>query len=128
MVRQYCGNLGKVDNCQVGVFAGYVSEHGYVLVDKRLFLPEKWFAAACRERRQKCNLPSDTVFRTNPQLAAEMLRSPRGENLLPFFLVSAQGFRGHQGRVGHGSLRGAKVCRLAAPHTHVHGGAFFSVT
>ncbi len=42
VARQYCGTIGKVDNCQVGVFAGYVSEHGYALVDKRLFLPEKW--------------------------------------------------------------------------------------
>ena len=40
---QYCGTIGKVDNCQVGVFAGYVSEHGYALIDKRLYVPEKWF-------------------------------------------------------------------------------------
>ena len=39
VARQYCGTIGKVDNCQVGVFAGYVSEHGYSLVDKRLFIP-----------------------------------------------------------------------------------------
>jgi SRSO17 transposase len=39
VARQYCGPLGKVENCQVGVFAGYASRHGYALVDKRLFLP-----------------------------------------------------------------------------------------
>src|SRR5215467_16349018 len=39
VARQYCGALGKVENCQVGVFAAYASRHGYVLVDKRLFLP-----------------------------------------------------------------------------------------
>ena len=43
VARQYCGTIGKVDNCQVGVFAAYVSEEGYALVDKRLFLPERWF-------------------------------------------------------------------------------------
>jgi SRSO17 transposase len=43
VARQYCGTLGKVENCQVGVFAGYASRQGYVLVDQRLFLPEVWF-------------------------------------------------------------------------------------
>ena len=40
--KQYCGGIGKVENCQVGVFAAYASPHGYALVDKRLFIPEKW--------------------------------------------------------------------------------------
>jgi SRSO17 transposase len=46
VARQYCGTLGKVENCQVGVFAGYASRHGYALVDKRLFLPEVWWTDA----------------------------------------------------------------------------------
>ena len=46
VARQYWGPLGKVENCQVGVFAGYASRQGYALVDKRLFLPEVWFTAA----------------------------------------------------------------------------------
>jgi SRSO17 transposase len=82
--RQYCGNLGKVDNCQVGVFAAYASEAGYSLVDKRLFIPEKWFENEYKERRKKCNLPADTVFRTKPQLAAEMLNCLAEEGILPF--------------------------------------------
>jgi len=40
--RQYCGSLGKVDNCQVGVFLGYTSNNYRMLLDKRLYLPEKW--------------------------------------------------------------------------------------
>lgn len=60
--------MAKVDNCQVGMFAGYVSEAGHALVDKRLFIPEKWFADDFLERRQKNKLPEDVVFRTNPQL------------------------------------------------------------
>ena len=82
--RQYCGTLGKVDNCQVGVFAAYASEVGYSLVDKRLFIPEKWFEDEYKERRKKCKLPADTVFRTKPQLAAEMLNSLAEEGILPF--------------------------------------------
>jgi SRSO17 transposase len=87
VARQYCGTAGKVDNCQVGVFAAYVSESGYALVDNRLFIPEQWFSDEYRARRKKCNLPEDTVFRTKPQLAAEMLRAINDEKTLPFKYV-----------------------------------------
>ena len=84
VAKQYCGTIGKVDNCQVGVFAGYVSEYGYALVDKRLFIPEKWFSDDYSDRRQKCKLPEETVFKTKPQLAAEMLTNLAKESILPF--------------------------------------------
>ncbi len=92
--RQYCGAVGKVDNCQVGVFAAYVSEHGYSLIDKRLFLPEQWFTDEYRIRREKCNLPKNTVFKTKPQLAVEMLKAIRSEKLLPFKYVIADSIYG----------------------------------
>ena len=53
VARQYCGSLGKVENCQVGVFAAYASRQGYALIDKRLFLPEPWFTDAYTARRTK---------------------------------------------------------------------------
>ena len=43
VARQYCGPLGTVENCQVGVFAASASPHGDALVDQQLFLPEPWF-------------------------------------------------------------------------------------
>ena len=92
--RQYCGTIGKVDNCQVGVFAAYVSEHGYSLVDKRLFIPEQWFTDDYRIRREKCNLPKNTVFKTKPQLAVEMLEAIHSEKLLPFKYVIADSIYG----------------------------------
>jgi len=92
--RQYCGTIGKVDNCQVGVFAGYVSEHGYALVDKRLFIPEKWFGHDHLERRKKCKLPAETVFQTKPKLAAEMLTDLGKEDVLPFKYVLADSLYG----------------------------------
>ena len=64
VAKQYCGTVGKVENCQVGVFAAYASENGYALVDKRLFIPEKWFTDDYSSRREKCRLPQETVFRT----------------------------------------------------------------
>src|ERR1700704_5099951 len=57
VARQYCGTLGKVENGQVGVFAGYASRHGYALVDKRLFLPEAWCTDAYAARRTTCQGP-----------------------------------------------------------------------
>jgi len=94
VAHQYCGTIGKVDNCQVGVFAGYVSQYGYALVDKRLFVPEKWFTEAYIERRKKCKLPSDTVFRTKPELAVEILNDIVKENVVPFKYVLADSIYG----------------------------------
>src|SRR5919108_3253094 len=68
VARQYCGPLGKVENCQVGVFAGYASPQGYALVDKRLCLPEVWFTEAYAARRAKCRVPQELSFQSKPQL------------------------------------------------------------
>jgi SRSO17 transposase len=89
VARQYCGSLGKVENCQVGVFAGYASRHGYALVDKRLFLPETWFSATYAARRTKCRVPDALTFQSKPQLAAAMLQAIAHEGLLPFKYVVA---------------------------------------
>lgn len=89
VARQYCGSLGKVENCQVGVFAGYASRQGYALVDTRLFIPEHWFGEAYATRRAKCNVPPEVTFHTKPQLAAAMLQAIAQEALLPFKYVVA---------------------------------------
>jgi SRSO17 transposase len=89
VARQYCGSLGKVENCQVGVFTGYASRHGYALVDKRLFLPETWFSATYAARRTKCRVPDALTFQSKPQLAAAMLQAITHEGLLPFKYVVA---------------------------------------
>jgi SRSO17 transposase len=89
VARQYCGTLGKVENCQVGVFAAYASRQGYALVDKRLFLPEVWFTDAYATRRKKCHVPDTLTFQSKPQLAAAMLQAMAQEGLLPFKYVVA---------------------------------------
>jgi len=82
--KQYCGTIGKVDNCQVGVFASYVSPYGYAMIDKRLFIPEKWFLPEYKERREKCKLPEDIEFKSKPQLAVDMLKEIAEQEILPF--------------------------------------------
>jgi SRSO17 transposase len=75
VARQWCGVLGKVANCQVGVFGAYVSRQGYTLVDHRLFLPEEWFDDDHRERWEKCGIPDGTAYQTKPEIALQMLQA-----------------------------------------------------
>ncbi len=58
--RQYCGRLGKVDNCQIGIFLGYACRRGQVLLDHRLFLPKEWAEDA--KRRKKAGVPKEVVY------------------------------------------------------------------
>ena len=83
VARQYCGRLGKTENCQSGVFIGYSSPKGYVLLDRRLFLPEIWFTEDYEQRWKKCKIPDDTPFRTKPQLAVEMVNKIYASDLFP---------------------------------------------
>jgi SRSO17 transposase len=71
VARQWCGRLGKTDNCQVGVYMGYVSRKERALVDFRLYLPKEW--SRDKARRAKCGVPRELKFRTRHELALEML-------------------------------------------------------
>ena len=89
VARQWCGALGKVANCQASVVACYASAQGYTLVDRRLYLPEKWFTDAYRDRRQRCEVPTEARFRTRPQLAGEMIAALHTSGGLPFRWLTA---------------------------------------
>src|SRR5215510_7151161 len=89
VARQYCGSLGKVEHCQVGVFAAYASQHGYALVDKRLFLPEPWFTDAYQARRIKGKMPDEVAWQSKPQLAAAMVQNLYRAGALPFKYIVA---------------------------------------
>src|SRR5947208_3050798 len=82
--RQWCGRLGKVDNCQVGIYLGYVSRREQALVDVRLYLPQEW--TKDKQRCTKAGVPKTVRFRTRHQLALEML-DQRGR-LLPHAWVT----------------------------------------
>ncbi|MBV7334825.1 transposase [Chloroflexi bacterium TSY] len=62
--RQRCGELGKIANCQAGVFLGYNSSHGYTLLNCRLYIPQEWFSDEYAEKRYKTGLPTDLTFQT----------------------------------------------------------------
>jgi SRSO17 transposase len=72
VARQWCGHLGKVDNCQVAIYLGYVSRKGHTLVDSRLYLPKAWTKETAR--LDKAGVPKTSrAYRTRHQLALEML-------------------------------------------------------
>jgi SRSO17 transposase len=76
VARQWCGRLGKLENCQVGVYLGYVSRLDHALVDFRLYLSKEW--TSNRKRRKKAGVPKEIRFRTRHQLALEMLDEHKG--------------------------------------------------
>src|SRR6267143_1924368 len=86
VTRQYCGQLGKQDNCQVAVSLSLANHHGSLPVAHRLYLPEEW--ARDRERREKARVPDTIGFRTKPEIALEEIKSacaaglPRGVVLM----------------------------------------------
>jgi len=69
--RQYSGTAGRIENCQIGVFASYASRWGHALVDRQLYLPKAW--ANDPERRAKAHVPEDVTFATKPAIACEMV-------------------------------------------------------
>ena len=88
---QYCGRLGKVANCQVGVFLGYNNGSYRTLIDERLYLPKEW--TGDQKRRKKCGVPNDVVFKTKVELAWEMILHAKG-NSVPFGWIGIDCFYG----------------------------------
>ena len=85
VARQWCGRTGQVENCQLGVFLGYISPKGRTLVDTRLFLPQEW--TADEGRRELCHVPKSIKYKTTCELALELFRERR--ELLPHAWVAA---------------------------------------
>ncbi len=77
--RQYSGTAGKIENCQIGVFAAYASSKGRTLIDGRLYLPEAW--TDDRERCREAGIPDSVEFATKPELAGQMLDEALADDL-----------------------------------------------
>jgi SRSO17 transposase len=92
--RQYCGRLGKTENCQVGVFLTGVTPAGTALLDCQLYLPKEW--AADRQRRKKVRVPKEVRFCTQPQIAAELLQRTRDHGAVRFdWVIADEAFGGN---------------------------------
>src|SRR6185312_383545 len=89
--RQYTGSAGKITNCQIGVFAAYVSRHGHGFIDRALYLPQAWTSDPAR--MAGAHVPPDTGFATKPTLALTMI--DRAINAgVPFAWVTADSVYG----------------------------------
>jgi len=75
--RQWCGRLGKQENCQVGVFLCYAAAKGHAPLDRQLYLPKEWAGDA--DRREKCHVPPEVEFQEKWRIGLDLLDRSRGE-------------------------------------------------
>lgn len=91
VARQYTGSAGKITNCQIGVFASYVSRRGHAFIDRRLYLPKEWTGDA--KRMKAAHVPDDVRFATKPQIAQAMIAQAIAAKV-PFSFVAADSVYG----------------------------------
>ena len=91
VARQYTGSAGKITNCQIGVFACYVSRHGHAFIDRALYLPKTWTDDP--ERMAKARIPERTHFATKPAIACAMIERALAANV-PFAWVAVDSVYG----------------------------------
>lgn len=91
VARQYTGSAGKITNCQIGVFASYVSRHGHAFIDRALYLPKAW--TDDRDRMARAHVPDNVGFATKPALALAMIEHAIASNV-PFSWVAADSVYG----------------------------------
>jgi SRSO17 transposase len=109
VARQYTGSAGKITNCQIGVFAAYVSTRGHAFIDRQLYLPKAWTDNP--ERLAAVHVPEDVNFATKPQLAVAMIERAIDAGV-PFAWVAADSVYGVGGvemalrRAGKGYVLG----------------------
>lgn len=105
--RQYSGTAGRVENCQIGVFAAWITPRAHSLFDRRLFLPQSWDHDA--ERCERAHVPDSIEHRTKPELALEMFESALERGLEPVW-VGGDHVYGDDSRL---RARVAEVCDYA---------------
>lgn len=91
VARQYTGSAGKITNCQIGVFASYVSRHGHAFIDRALYLPKEWTDDL--SRLKAAHVPDKTGFATKPQIARRMIARAIAAKV-PFSFVAADSVYG----------------------------------
>ncbi|MGL4440924.1 MAG: IS701 family transposase [Bosea sp. (in: a-proteobacteria)] len=89
--RQYTGSAGKITNCQIGVFATYVSRHGHAFIDRALYLPKAWTGDPVR--MAAAHVPQEVTFATKPAQALNMINRAIAAEV-PFAFVAADSVYG----------------------------------
>jgi SRSO17 transposase len=112
--RQYTGSAGKITNCQIGVFAAYVSDRGHAFIDRRLYLSQSWIDQP--ERLRAAHVPADVRFATKPAIAVGMIERAL-EAGVPFAWVATDSIYG-VGEVEKVLRRAGKGYVLGVTGTH----------
>jgi SRSO17 transposase len=90
VARQYCGQLGKQDNCQVAVSLSVASDAASLPIAWRLYLPQVW--ADDPARRKKAKVPDDVTFQTKPQIALDQIRTAKAQGIAPGVILADAGY------------------------------------
>lgn len=90
VARQYCGRLGKTDNCQIAVTLSIANHAASLPIAYRLYLPEDWAQDAAR--RQKAHVPDDVKFQTKPEIALDQIRAALAAGVAPGILLADAGY------------------------------------
>jgi SRSO17 transposase len=90
VARQYCGQVGKQENCRVAASLSITTEKASMPVAFRLYLPETWIVD--RGRRQKTGVPSGTPFQTKPKIALEQIRHARERGIPEGVVLADAGY------------------------------------
>ncbi len=90
VARQYCGQLGKQDNCQVAVSLSVANDHASLPIAYRLYLPQEW--ADDRQARAQAGVPDDVVFKTKPQIALDQLRAAKAAGITAPIVLADAGY------------------------------------
>jgi SRSO17 transposase len=107
VARQYCGQLGKQDNCQIAVSLSAANERGSLPIAFRLYLPADW--AADPVRRAKAGVPDDVVFKTKPQIALDQIRAARADGVPEGIVLADAGY-------GNDTAFRTALTRLSLPY------------
>lgn len=113
--RQYTGTAGHIVNCQIGVFLAYASSRGSALVDRALYIPEKWIKDP--ERCKKAKIPASVTFQTKPRMLLTMIQEAV-KNGVPARWVVADEVYGNDGKFRRGLERLGLGYVLTVPKTH----------
>jgi SRSO17 transposase len=127
VARQYCGRLGKTDNCQVAVSLSLANHHASLPVAYQLYLPEEW--SNDRKRLRKAGVPEDVGFKTKPEIALEQIAAACAAGLPRGVVLMDAAYGNNSGQAGAGHPSGCDVTpninrsrsrnwRLACPTAH----------
>lgn len=90
VTRQYCGQIGKQDNCQIAVSLSVANDHASLPIAFQLYLPEDW--AGDSARRREAGVPEDIVFKTKPRIALDQIRAARADGVSEGVVLADAGY------------------------------------